>query len=120
MNANVQIVPLASAAFGPGVNAVSSGWGGGSRHELHFFYLTSLTNADCRDRLPADFGHVIYANVLCMLPAPGNAICDRGNPLVEAGQLVAIAGWDAACDGSLPSMHERVYHFRSWILSVIA
>lgn len=120
LNVNVQIIPMASAAFAPGVNGVSSGWGQGSRFELHFFYLTSLTNADCRIRLPEGFGHVIYDNILCMLPALGNAVCDRGNPLVADGHLVGVSSWDAACDGTMPSMHERVYHFRSWIQSVIA
>lgn len=120
LTANVQTRALASAFFGPGNNAMTSGWGEGTslRNELHFFFLTSLTNADCRTRLP-DYSSVIYEHTLCMLPAPGNGICDRGNPLVAGAQLVGISAWDAACDGTSPSAHERISHFRIWIESVI-
>lgn len=110
---------MASAAFGPGMNAISSGWGAHNRDALHVLTLTSLTNADCRNRLPL-FADVIHDHTLCMLPAPFTAVCDWGNPLVANGQIVGVNIWDAVCDGSQPSMHERVHHFRSWIESIIA
>lgn len=117
LSIDVQSRPLASAVFGPGVNALSSGWGSIRRDQLHVLTLTSITNADCQTRLPG-FSSVIYAHTLCMLPAPGNAICDLGNPLVANGLIVGVNAWDAACDGSQPAAHERIAHFRPWILTV--
>lgn len=114
---DVQSRPMASVFFPSGVNAMSSGWGSVNRDQLHVLTLTSITNVDCQTRLPA-FSHVIYAWTLCMLPAPGNAICDLGNPLVANAQIVGVNAWDAACDGSQPAAHERVAHFRPWIVSV--
>lgn len=119
LSVNVQSRPLASEFFGPGLNALSSGWGQNLRSSLHVLSLTSITNADCINRMPPAFGHVVYAHTLCMLGAPGNAICDWGNPLVSNAFIVGINAWDAACDGSLPAAHERIAFFRNWILSVV-
>lgn len=88
-------------------------------NDLHVLVLTSITNADCRARLP-EFSPVIYDHTLCVLAAPGNSICSEGNPLVANGQIHGVSSWDALCDGTTPSMHERVFHFRSWIESVIS
>lgn len=118
MSIDVQSRPMGSEFFGPGINALSSGWGI-NQDELRVLTLTSITNADCRIRLPQDQS-IIYDHVVCMLAAPGNAICSPGNPLVQNGQIVGINLYDPSCDGTLPSLHERMHHFRPWILSVIA
>lgn len=113
-SAAVQPRPIASAVFGPGVNADSTGWG--NRQDLHVLTSTSLTHADCQTRLPG-WSHFVYADqTLCMLPAAGNAICNTGNPLIAAGQIVGVQSWEPVCDSALPSMHMRINHFRAWIL----
>lgn len=116
---DVQYRPMGSAFFAPGYNALSSGWGWNNLNELHVLVLTSITNADCVSRLP-EFSSVIYDHTLCVLSAPGNSICEEGNPLVANGQIHGVSAWDAQCDGSTPSMHERIFHFRSWIESIIS
>lgn len=119
MTIDIQTRPLASDFFGPGQNAISSGWGQQPRDALHVLLLTSITNADCRNRVPTEYEHAVYDHTLCMLPAPETAICDWGNPLVANAFIVGINAWDAACDGTLPAAHERISHFRDWILTHI-
>lgn len=63
----------------------STGWA--QRNQLHVLSATSLTNTDCQSRIPG-WNHFIYAQTLCVLAAPGNRICDSGNPLIAAGQIV--------------------------------
>lgn len=110
---------MASAFFAADLPAVSTGWGAHDRDALHILSLTSTTNAHCLAWLP-EYETVIYDWTLCMIPPPGQAICDFGNPLVAGGQIVGVNIWDAVCDGSRPSMHERVHHFRGWIETMIA
>lgn len=114
-------IAMASGFFGAGLEAVSTGWGFHARNRdvLHWMTLSSVSNDECRDRLPG-FEEVIRVSNLCLLPPQGEAVCDFGNPLVANGQVVAVSIWDAACNGVFPSVHERVAHHRSWIDSVIA
>lgn len=105
--------------FGPGRAGVSSGWGEGSRNELHFMFLSAISNSECRSRLP-EYSSVIYEHSLCMMSRfLGYGLCDRGNPLDERGELIGISSWDASFDGTLPSVHERISHFLPWIQSII-
>lgn len=115
LSASVTPIPVASAVLGGGVNAGSTGWG--NRPNLHVLVSTSLTNADCQSRLPG-WSHFVYADqTLCMLATAGNMICDTGNPLEAAGQIVGIQSWQPVCDSAFPSMHMRINHFRAWILA---
>lgn len=111
----VQSRPLASTIFGSGINTESTGWA--NRNQLHVLSATSLTNSDCQSRIPG-WNHFIYSHTLCVLAAPGNRICDSGNPLIAANQIVGVQAWEPRCDEDLPSMHERVAHFRDWIVGI--
>jgi hypothetical protein len=63
-NTNVQPIALGSTQVGGGVNAIFSGWGG-TNGPLMFFQTTTLTNADCRNRLSARDATYIFDQKLC-------------------------------------------------------
>lgn len=113
--ANVQLIPLGTAFVAPALTAISSGWG--PRTQLHTLTVNTISNADCRSRMTANWHPFIYEHTLCVLTNAGQAICENGNPLVINNQIVGIAAWDFNCQGSHPSMHERVAHFHPWIVS---
>jgi trypsin len=68
-NANVATIPLGSNAVGGGVNAVITGWGGtsgsGQSQLLQQLTVTTLTNADCRNRVPSSWRNYIFDQKLC-------------------------------------------------------
>jgi hypothetical protein len=53
-NTNVGAIGIASNRLGSGVNMIMTGWGGtvGTTRLLQQFTTTSITNADCRNRIP--------------------------------------------------------------------
>jgi trypsin len=65
-NSNVQAIALGSTQVGGGQNAIITGWGTAtSATQLTFFTTTTLTNADCRTRIPSADQHYIIDQKLC-------------------------------------------------------
>lgn len=65
-NTNVQAIALGSTAVGGGQNAIITGWGTPTNaNQLTFFSTTTLTNADCRSRIPAADRDYIIDQKLC-------------------------------------------------------
>lgn len=123
MNANVAVIPMASAATGGGVTATVSGWGGTAQtggplpNQLQRLTTTTLTNADCRARHTTTNAAFVFDHKICTFTRAGEGICqgDSGGPLVAGGQVIGIVSWNIPCARGWPDAFDRVAWFRSWI-----
>ena len=78
-NPNFEPIPLSTQHIGGGVDAVVTGWGftsfpGSNAPVLQFLNVTTLTNSDCRSRLPATDAARVFDENICAF-TPGGGIC---------------------------------------------
>jgi trypsin len=126
-NSNVQPIALGSAFVSGGVRAVASGWGstttgGPTPNNLQHITLTTLTNADCLNRVGSNNHAFVPESKICTLTRAGEGVCqgDSGGPLAAENTVIGVASWAFYCALGLPDGFERVAYFRGWILTTIA
>jgi hypothetical protein len=76
----VQSIPLGSVEIGGGVRVQVAGWGQTSHPGtlpdiLQFTNKSTITNPDCRNRIPGQRGRFILAGTLCTFEAVGIGMC---------------------------------------------
>jgi hypothetical protein len=97
-SATVQPIQLASNIVGGGVNAAIAGFGFLRTEDpinssiLQLIRVTTLTNADCRNRL-ASTDLTVFDHSICAFSRKGEGICfrDAGGGLVADGAVFGIA-----------------------------
>jgi trypsin len=127
-NENVQPIALGSAFIGAGVNAIITGWGGTAvtggpaPNNLQRLVTTTLTNADCLNRMELQNQRFVLDSKICTLTQAGEGTCqgDSGGPLVAGDDVIGIASWNIPCALGFPDGFDRVAFFRTWILDSIA
>jgi trypsin len=84
---------------------------------LHFASVTTLTNAECKQRQTGN-EEFVFDNKICTLQA-GAGFCtsDEGGPVVANGQLIGAISWGIICAQGFPDVHSRISEHRDWILS---
>ncbi|XP_055706586.1 trypsin alpha-3-like [Phlebotomus papatasi] len=122
----VQSIAMGSAHVGGGVTAIVSGWGqtshpGSAPNVLQWAALTTLTNADCRNRHTANNAQFVFDHKMCTFTRSGQGICmgDSGGPLVVGSNVVGIPSWVIACARGFPDVYDRVSSHRNWVISVM-
>uniref|UniRef100_A0A1B0GJ77 Putative serine-type enodpeptidase sp chironomus riparius n=1 Tax=Lutzomyia longipalpis TaxID=7200 RepID=A0A1B0GJ77_LUTLO len=125
-NNNVQQIAMGTAHVGGGVTAIVSGWGqtshpGSAPNNLQWAALTTLTNADCRNRHTANNAQFVFDHKMCTFTRNGQGICmgDSGGPLVVGSNVVGIPSWVIACARGFPDVYDRVSSHRNWVISVM-
>lgn len=123
-NAFVQPIPLRSSAVGAGESAVTSGWGrqvidGPAADVLQFLQFKTLSNEECRNRMPEEYRTSIYEDSLCVVQGVANrGVCDgdSGGSLIINGALVGVTAWITEYCGSVyPDVYTRVSVHVDWI-----
>jgi hypothetical protein len=97
-SATVQPVQLASSFVGGGVNAAVAGFGFWRTENpinsniLQFIRVTTLTNADCRNRLTST-DLTVFDHSICAFSRESEGICfrDAGGGLVSDAGVIGIA-----------------------------
>lgn len=126
-NTNVKAIPLALTIphTGGGVPAVVSGWGqtanpGSAAANLQYLNVSTLTNADCRDRHTASNSGKIFDHKICTLaPVGGACMGDSGGPLVANGIAIGVVSWGIPCGTGAPDVYDRISSHRVWILAAV-
>ncbi|CRL06219.1 CLUMA_CG018891, isoform A [Clunio marinus] len=126
-NARVQPVVLGSAFVGGGVNARFTGWGhtnqqGARPNHLQVVTLSTITNADCINRLAVRGEERFVVNTkICTFTRVGQGSCpgDSGGPLVTGTNTqIGILSWGVLpCGSGFPDGFDRVSDFRTWIIN---
>jgi len=123
--ATIAPAALASAFTGGGVSAVASGWGqtshpGSAAANLQFVSLSTLTNADCRNRHSAGNAARVHDNTICTFTRAGQGTCmgDSGGPLAVGNTVIGAVSWGIACAQGFPDVYARVSTHRAWINSI--
>lgn len=122
-NAFVQPIPLRSSVVGAGEIAVTSGWGrqvidGPASDVLQFLQFKTLSNEECRNRMPEGYKTSIYADSLCVQSVANRGVCDgdSGGSLIINGALVGVTAWITEYCGSFyPDVYTRVSEHVNWI-----
>ncbi|XP_059622765.1 chymotrypsin-2-like [Phlebotomus argentipes] len=123
----IQPIALGSGHIGGSVIGIASGWGMTSEHgplpeNLQWVNLGTLTNEDCKIRLPPANAVLVDDSMLCTFTRTDEGICygDAGGPLNSANAVVGIVSWGVQCAISYPDVFTRISSHRAWILANIS
>jgi trypsin len=123
--ATIAPAALGSAFTGGGVSAIASGWGqtsnpGSAAANLQWVTLTTLTNADCRNRHSAGNAARVFDNTICTFTRAGQGTCmgDSGGPLAVGNTVIGAVSWGIPCAVGSPDVYARISSHRAWISSV--
>lgn len=124
----VQPIPLGSEFIGPGVRATICGWGttdeplpiGQFAEHLHWLTLTTITNAECIERMVEPERHRIFEENICTYDGPGIGAChgDSGSPLTAGGFVIGVVSWAMPCASKFSNEILEFWCFKSFINSV--
>lgn len=121
----VQSIGYSEKTVGASEPVTLTGWGrtsawGPVPTNLQTINLTSIGNAECKQRSPGaenvDIGHI------CTLTKTGEGACngDSGGPLTHAGQLIGVVNFGVPCAKGYPDAYARVSYYHEWIRTNIA
>lgn len=128
---NVRPIALGSVHVGGDINAFFTGWGNSISwdssltNHLQQLETRTLNTDDCRDRKidpEVNIGNLkVFDSKICTFTRRGEGGClgDAGGALAAGTSLIGIYSW-GTCAYGYPDVHERVSHWRSWILETIA
>lgn len=96
----IQPIALATGYIGDGVIAIATGWGrtsedGPMPNNLQWVNLGTLTNEDCKIRLPTPQANLIFDSTLCTFTRTDEGVCygDAGGPLNLGNTVIGIVSW---------------------------
>ncbi|XP_055705678.1 chymotrypsin-2-like [Phlebotomus papatasi] len=126
-SALIQPISVGSGYIGGAVIAIASGWGrtsenGPTPNTLQWVNLGTLTNDECKARLPPANADLIFDSTICTFTRTDEGICygDAGGPLNLANSVIGIVSWGVRCAMSYPDVYTRVSSHRSWILQTMS
>lgn len=116
---------LSSSFVGGGVSVIASGWGqtshpGSAAANLQWVTLSTLTNADCRNRHTSGNAARVHDNTICTFTRAGQGTCmgDSGGPIAQGNTVIGAVSWGIPCAVGSPDVYARISSHRSWITSV--
>lgn len=130
-SSTVQPISLSSDFISGGLNVVIAGYGLANERDtefqdaLQYLRTTTLTNADCRSRMPEFMHPEITERTFCTFASAGQGICRgvTGAAVVHNNNLVGVVSFGQVTGrcGTWPDCHVRLSHpaIRSWVVSVI-
>ncbi|XP_055693442.1 chymotrypsin-2-like [Lutzomyia longipalpis] len=125
-SALIQPIALGSSYIGGSVIAIATGWGritenGPTPNNLQWVNLGTLTNDDCKNRLPPPHVGLIFDSTLCTFTRTDEGVCygDTGGPLNSGNVVIGIVSWGVRCAISYPDVFTRVSSHRTWIMENI-
>ncbi|XP_055693444.1 chymotrypsin-2-like [Lutzomyia longipalpis] len=121
----VQAMEVGSTFIGGGLQATAAGWGrlGANlplANTLQWLNTQTLTNAECRTRMPAGPANSVFDNTICAFTQSGQGMCngDSGSALFIGNSAIGVVSWGIGpCAGGFPDNFARVSSHRDWILS---
>lgn len=91
----------------------------GETNNLKTLQTHTITNEECRARVPENELELVQDKVICTLNPPGQGLCggDPGGALVIGIVVVGVTSWGVDCSNGFPDDYSRVSSHNSWILS---
>lgn len=84
---------------------------------LHEMYYGTLSNEECKSRMPSNAKGNIYPSSLCVKNSDHHRnFCrgDSGGPLLSVNSLVGIHSWGIGCE-RYPDVFTRVFDYKEWV-----
>ncbi|XP_059622747.1 chymotrypsin-2-like [Phlebotomus argentipes] len=125
-SATVQPLAVGSEHVGGNLQATAAGWGrvGANlplANTLQWLSTTTLTNAECRSRMPnANTANMVFDNTICAFTRQGEGMCngDSGSALFIGTTAIGVVSWGIGpCANGWPDNFARVSSHRTWIIS---
>ncbi|XP_055708193.1 chymotrypsin-1-like [Phlebotomus papatasi] len=119
----VSPMAVGSDFVGAGAQATAAGWGrlGANlplANTLQWLNTMTLTNADCRNRMPGGAANSVHDNTICAFTQSGQGMCngDSGSALFIGNTAIGVVSWGIGpCASGFPDNFARVSSHRDWI-----